>query len=417
MRTVTLRVLSVATLFSLLALPLASAEDGDVIPFTKGKHGPSPVVPGQYIVLTKGDKIDQVVKRHHVARKTKHYGALKGFAAELSDAEAEALRADPDVAAIQPDYIVEALGKPVPVQTLPTGVNRIDADLSPTAKIDGVSQLMDVDIAVIDTGVQKSHPDLTVVKQVNFTNERSFDDQNGHGTHVAGIAAAKDNTAGVVGVAPGARLWSVKVLGRNGSGYLSDVIEGIDYVTANASQIEVANMSLGCLQCQTAAMDTAISRSVAAGVVYAVAAGNDAVDAALESPANHPDVLAVSAIADFNGQPGGGAAATCRPDQDDTFADFSNYGSTVDIAAPGVCILSTYKGGKYAIVSGTSMASPHVAGAAALYIVTHGKPTDAAGVAAVRAALISGGTTQTAPEGFTGDPDAYPEPLVNAEPL
>jgi subtilisin family serine protease len=209
----------------------------------------------------------------------------------------------------------------------------------------------------------------------------------------------------------------VKVLGRNGSGYLSDVIEGIDYVTANASQIEVANMSLGCLQCQTAAMDTAISRSVAAGVVYAVAAGNDAVDAALESPANHPDVLAVSAIADFNGQPGGGAAATCRPDQDDTFADFSNYGSTVDIAAPGVCILSTYKGGKYAIVSGTSMASPHVAGAAALYIVTHGKPTDAAGVAAVRAALISGGTTQTAPEGFTGDPDAYPEPLVNAEPL
>ncbi|MFH1444236.1 MAG: S8 family peptidase [Candidatus Peregrinibacteria bacterium] len=385
----------------------------------------SPVVPGQYIVLTKGDNVDQVTRRHNVTKKTKHYGTLKGFAARLSDQQAEALRNDPDVAVIQPDYVVEALKRPPrsssssapSVQTLPTGVDRIDADLSSTAQIDGVSQTVDSDIAVIDTGVQKSHPDLTVVQQVNFTRERSADDQNGHGTHVAGTAAAKDNTAGVVGVAPGARIWSVKVLNRKGSGYLSDVIEGIDYVTANASQIEVANMSLGCTGCQTAAMDLAIDQSVAAGVVYVVSAGNDGIDAANDSPANHSDVITVSAIADFNGQPGGGAAATCRADQDDTFADFSNYGSVVDIAAPGVCILSTYKGSKYAVMSGTSMASPHVTGAAALYILTHGKPTNAAGVAAVRAALIAGGTAQADPEGFSGDPDAFAEPLVNAEPL
>ncbi|OIO53136.1 hypothetical protein AUJ46_05750 [Candidatus Peregrinibacteria bacterium CG1_02_54_53] len=385
----------------------------------------SPVVPGQYIVLTKGDRVDQVVRRHKVTKKTKHYGTLKGFAAQLNDAQAQALKIDPDVIVIQPDYVVEALKRPPrsssssapSVQTLPTGVDRMDADLSSTAQIDNVDQTKDVDIAVIDTGVQKSHPDLNVVTQANFTRERSTDDQNGHGTHVAGTAAAKDNTAGVVGVAPGARIWSVKVLDRKGSGYLSDVIEGIDYVTAHAAQIDVANMSLGCTGCQTTAMDLAISQSVAAGVVYVVAAGNGAIDAANDSPANHPDVITVSAIADFNGQPGGGAAATCRADQDDTFADFSNYGSVVDIAAPGVCILSTYKGGKYAIMSGTSMASPHVAGAAALYILVHGKPTNAADVAAVRAALIAGGWSQTDPKGFTGDPDAYPEPLVDAEAL
>ncbi len=398
---------------------LVSAQDREDVSFGR-RHGPSPVVPGQYIVLTKGDVMNQVVKRHNVTQKFKHYGAVKGFAAALSDAQVAELRADPDVVALQPDYVVEALKRPsssAAVQVLPTGVNRIDADLSPTARIDGVSQSLNVDIAVIDTGVQKSHPDLNVFRQVNFTNEKQMDDLNGHGTHVAGIAAAKDNAAGVVGVAPGARIWSVKVLNRNGSGYLSDVIEGIDYVTANAASVEVANMSLGCVGCQTVAMDTAISRSVAAGVVYAVAAGNDASDAVDESPANHPDVLAVSAIADFNGLPGGGASATCYPDEDDTFANFSNYGSVVDIAAPGVCILSTYKGGKYATMSGTSMASPHVAGAAALYILTHGKPTDAAGVAAVRSALVIGGTAQTAAGGFSGDPDASHEPLVNAASL
>ncbi len=279
--------------------------------------------------------------------------------------------------------------------------------------MDNVDTPLDVDIAVIDTGSQATHPDLRVVTQVNFTNELSPDDRNGHGTHVAGTAAALDNGAGVTGVAPGARIWSVKVLDRNGSGYLSDVIEGIDYVTANAASIEVANMSLGC-QCQTAAMDEAIRRSVAAGVVYAVAAGNSAMDAATFSPANHPDVIAVSAVADFNGKPGGGAAATCRSDVDDTLADFSNFGGVVDIAAPGVCITSTWKGSAYATISGTSMASPHTAGAIALYLLGRPKPTNALEVAMVKNAIISSAFLQSGPQGFSGDPDPYREPLLNA---
>ncbi len=279
--------------------------------------------------------------------------------------------------------------------------------------MDNVDELLNVDIAIIDTGVQKTHPDLRVVNQVNFSSEFWIDDRNGHGTHVAGTAAALDNGVGVVGVAPGARIWSVKVLDRNGSGYLSDVIEGIDYVTQNASAIEVANMSLGC-DCQTAAMDEAIRRSVAAGIVYVAAAGNSAKNAATFSPANHPDVIAVSAIADFNGLPGGGAASTRRSDVDDTFANFSNFGEIVDIAAPGVCITSTWKGSSYSTISGTSMASPHVAGAVALYLLGRPKPANAADVAAVKAALIADAFPQSGPNGFTGDPDSFPEPVLNA---
>ena len=169
-------------------------------------------------------------------------------------------------------------------------------------------------------------------------------------------------------MAPGARLWAVKVLNDQGSGYMSWIVAGIDYVTKNASAIEVANMSLGC-ECTSAALDTALTNSTNAGVVYVVAAGNSTKDASTFSPANHPRVITTSAVADFDGKAGGVGAATCRADEDDTLANFSNFGSTVDIAAPGVCIRSTWNNGGYNTISGTSMASPHAAGAAALYVV------------------------------------------------
>ncbi|MDP9313515.1 MAG: S8 family serine peptidase, partial [Chloroflexota bacterium] len=241
-------------------------------------------------------------------------------------------------------------------------------------------------------------------------------DGNGHGTHVAGTVAALDNAVGVVGVAPGARLWGVKVLSDRGSGYKSWIIAGIDYVTANADSIEVANMSLGgsgsddgepCEQ-TTDSYKKAICNSVAAGVTYAVAAGNSSADASTALPAAYDMVITVSALADFDGVTGGVGAPTCRTDEDDTLANFSNYGADVDIIAPGVCITSTWPtaliASGYNTISGTSMASPHVAGAAALYKANNPVATPAD----VQKALISVGNVD-----WTGDKDNSKEPLLN----
>jgi len=389
-------------------------------------------VPGQYIVvLHAGVPLEDVLSATPVTELLHTYQyALNGFAAVLSDEQLAALERHPGVRYVEPDRYVTLVDDRVtfePIddkggkggevaaagpQTVPTGVNRIDADLSPTAKINGSDERVNADVAVIDTGIQLNHPDLYVFSNVTFVKgTKTGNDDNGHGTHVAGTVAALDNGAGVVGVAPGARLWAVKVLNRNGSGLLSDVIKGVDYVTQNAASIEVANMSLS--GGNSTALNDAIKNSVAKGVVYVVAAGNSSTDASNTSPANSPDVLAVSAIADSDGQ-GGGTGSPTSYGADDSFATFSNYGSVVDIAAPGVDILSTYKGSSYAKGSGTSMASPHVAGVAALYLATHGKPTDASGVAAVREAVIGAGFPQSDPNGFTGDPDGFPEPLAKA---
>lgn len=231
---------------------------------------------------------------------------------------------------------------------------------------------------MIDTGISTTHPDLNVLGGVNCSSGKSFEDGNGHGTHVAGTIAAKDDGQGVVGVAPGAPLYAVRVLNNAGSGSFADVICGIDWVTANAASkgIKVANMSLGGSgsdgSCSSDALHLAICNSVNAQVTYVVAAGNSNADFAGFVPAAYDQVLTVTAAADFNGQPGGGAAATCRADVDDTAADLSNFttagsaDSTHTIAGPGVCILSTWKRGGYNTISGTSMATPHVTGTASL---------------------------------------------------
>jgi subtilisin len=224
----------------------------------------------------------------------------------------------------------------------------------------------------------------------------------------------------VSGVAPGAPLYSVRVLNNAGSGSWSSVICGIDWVTSNAASrgIKVANMSLGgagaddgnCGNSNNDALHKAICGSVAKGITYVVAAGNDATDFGSSVPAAYNEVLTVTAMADFNGQPTGGAGPTCRSDVDDTAADFSNFttsGSpdeTHAIAAPGVCILSTWKGGGYNTISGTSMAAPHVAGTAALCITVGacaGLPASS-----VITKLRADAAAQPASYGFGDDPNA-----------
>jgi subtilisin family serine protease len=260
-----------------------------------------------------------------------------------------ALERDPRVAFVEANQVVSIFD-----HVTPNGILRANADVSNT------NYSVDADIAIIDTGIELDNPDLNVFKYANCArkgplntscneNDDGADDGNGHGTHVAGTAAAKNNNIGAVGMAPGARLWAVKVLGNDGSGWMNWIIGGIDYVTANADQIDVANMSLGC-KCDSNALDAALTNSVAAGVTFAVAAGNSMEDASTFSPANHPDVITVSAMADFDGVGGGLTDTTvtfgiCTEYEDDSFACFSNYGEDVNIAAPGVNILSTALGG------------------------------------------------------------------------
>ena len=375
---------------------------------------PSPgVVDGSYIVtLEPGNDPPQLapsMAAEYGGRAPHVYPrALPGYSLEGSADGAARLARDPKVRAVVPDRRVGTTA-----QTVPTGVRRIDGPLSGTISGNGAGAV-DVDIAVIDTGIDLDHPDLNVAGGVNCSTGTSYDDGNGHGTHVAGTAAAKDDANGVVGVAPGARLWAVRVLDDSGSGSWSSVICGVDWVTAHASDIEVANLSLAGPgsqgSCNDGALREAICRSVESGVTYVVAAGNSAVDVAGQVPASYPEVLTVSALSDYDGRSGGLAKATCRAGRDDALADFSNYGAGVDMIAPGVCITSTWKDGGYNTTSGTSMASPHVTGAAALYLSDHRGASPAAVASALKAA---GNLVWNA----VGDKDRTKEALLNVDAL
>jgi len=326
---------------------------------------------------------------------------LDGFAAVISDDQLDDVRNDPRVESVVPDQEVHAFDL-----NLPTGVNRIDADQNPTAKIDGKNERLDVDVAVLDTGIGP-HPDLDVAGGISCIDGiTSYADDNDHGTHVGGTIGALDNGVGVVGVAPGARLWAVKVLDSNKHGWWSDVICGLNWVVANSDTIDVVNMSLGWYgadgSCAETALHDAICRVVNAGIPVVVAAGNDSMDAAGIVPAAYDEVITVSALADSDGRPGGVGPATTRG-PDDSLADFSNFGPDVDIAAPGVDILSTVRGG-YARGYGTSVASPHVAGAAALFLVNHPDATPAE----VKAHLLSTRNEIALPH----DPDGVSEGVL-----
>lgn len=339
--------------------------------------------------------------------------ALKGFSISVPEQAVAGLERNPRVKYVVVDDLRYAIA-----QTTPTGVERIFAAANPDIAIDGVDDLrVDADVAVIDTGIDLQHPDLQVMPGVNCTstlvNAKCLpggDDDHYHGTHVAGIIGALDNSVGVVGTAPGARLWPVKVLNSKGSGYSSWILAGIDWVAKNAATIEVANMSLGGSGFNQAEYD-AIQGAVNLGVAFAVAAGNSNDDAGNYSPSAFDNVLTVSALADFDGRPGGLSSPTCFIDRDDTLAYFSNWGPAIDVAAPGACILSTYpleKGG-YATLSGTSMASPHVAGALALLASGPNKPHNAADVATLYATVKARGNFN-----WTDDSgDGAQEPLLD----
>jgi subtilisin len=390
---------------------------------------------GRYVVVLKnrGDDAALVAQEH-----AKRFGAdvsfvyrkaLNGYAGVIPENRLEALRSDGRVlfVAKEREYAIDSDDCDTgPNQCIPNGVDRVEGDLSSTRSGDG-SGVVDVDVAVIDTGIKMDHPDLNVVGGVDCVKDKAtgFDDLNGHGTHVAGTVAALDNGIGVVGVAPGARLWAARALDKKGKGKDAEILCAIDWVTSTrtdsdpSNDIEVANMSLGgkgtddgnCGRMNADALHLAICNSVAAGVTYLVAAGNESRDAAGHVPAAYDEVITVSALADFDGRSGGlDSTNVCGiNDADDSFASFSNFGPDVDLIAPGTCIWSTWAGGvgwTYAALSGTSMAAPHVTGAAALYRAQN----PGASSTQVRAALIASGTFDW---NNSDDPDGLPEPLLN----
>jgi subtilisin family serine protease len=295
--------------------------------------------------------------------------AIRGFAARLSAAQIQQLENDTLVQFVEPDGVMTTTA-----QSLPWGINKIDADISSTLAGNGSGVVSNINVYVIDTGVDSRHGDLNVVRHVNFAGG-SNRDCHGHGTHVAGTIAARDNTSDVVGVVPGAPVTGVKVLGCNGSGSTSGVIKGVDWVTANAKRPAVANMSLGGGASQ--ALDNAVVKSAASGVFYALAAGNSGANACNSSPAR--------AGAGTNN----GILTVAATDSADREASWSNYGTCVDIWAPGVSILSTRNGGGTTTMSGTSMASPHGAGGGALYLSTQTGASPAAVESALKTFAVS----------------------------
>lgn len=364
--------------------------DSESLEFIQYKNGD--IIPGQYIVVLHPTGISSrkdlsyesaqasmrrmsssiLAKYRILDENLRHvYGStIEGFSVKLTAEQSEIISKDPAVKFIEPDRIISiAQGKGKPGggggstgQTTPWGITRVGGGATYTGS--GIAY-------IIDSGIESTHPDLNVdiSKGFNaFTSGKDADlnaDGNGHGTHVAGTVGAINNTTGVVGVAAGATVVPIKVLNTRGSGSYSGVIAGVDFVGSNGKNGDVANMSLGGPASD--ALDNAVGNAASKGIKFVLAAGNESQDANNSSPAraNGTNIYTVSAI-----------------NSSDVFASFSNFGNPpVDYAAPGVSVNSTYKGGSYASLSGTSMASPHVAG-----LLLWG-------------ALRSGGTAKNDPDG------------------
>ncbi|GGS36579.1 MULTISPECIES: S8 family serine peptidase [Actinokineospora] len=376
-------------------VPSATAAQGQIL----GAGSPD-AIPGSYLVVLKSADAKRTVVERHSARVTHTYGrALTGFAARMSEADARRAAADPRVAYVEQDRIVRTTGtQPNPPSW---GLDRIDQrdlplDNSYTYPNDGAG----VTAYIIDTGIRTTHADFggRATWGTNTVDSNNTD-CNGHGTHVAGTVGGTAH-----GVAKGVRLVAVKVLNCQGSGTLSGVAAGVDWVTANARKPAVANMSLGASG-TNATLENAVRNSIASGVVYALASGNSNANACNFTPARTPEAITVNAST-----------------RTDARASFSNYGSCSDIFAPGQDITAPWNTSDTATntISGTSMAAPHVAGAAAVYLAGHPGATPAQ----VQTALKDGATKNSignpgsgspnnllfVGEGTDPDPDPDPDP-------
>ncbi|HEV8270296.1 MAG TPA: S8 family serine peptidase [Chitinophagaceae bacterium] len=303
------------------------------------------------------------------ALKTSFAGEPGGFIAMMTSDQAEALRHDGSIEAVEPDRVI-SLGSCFTVvepRLVTWNISRI-----------GYGNGIGKTAWIVDSGIDFDHPDLKVDQSRSrsfIEGQTSADDQNGHGTHVAGIIGAKNNTIGVLGVASGASLVALKVLDKDGNGNLSYIIQALAYINTVAAAGDVVNMSVGG-ESGSDILDQQVRNTAARGIYFAIAAGNDNKLANLSSPArvNAQNVYTVSAV-----------------DSLDNFASFSNYGNdVVDFAAPGVRILSTWMDNRYAYASGTSMAAPHVAG----LLLLRGRNITSSGVA-------------------KNDPDGTPDPIAH----
>jgi len=369
-----------------------------------------------------GAQIDSLQRGLGFTAKLRYSSALDGFAANLTTDQATRLAGADGVAFVQPDITFAAAGlAPLAAgEIAPAGIRRAGGVLGTQAHA-----ASGTGVAVLDTGIDLANSDLTVASGTNCIKPGTpAADDNGHGTHVAGIIAARNSGAGVVGVAPGTKVYAVKVLGPRGTGTLSQILCGINWVTANAGAlgIRVANMSITGIgandnACGTVNQDAehkAICGSVAAGVTYVAAAGNNGGKLANYVPAAYPEVLTVTAMSDTDGLAGGkGAAPSCKKgEKDDSYATYSNYAVAASeqshtIAAPGTCVVSDAPGGKTAVYYGTSQAAPHVAGAAALCLDDGGVAGPCRGLAPaeiVQRLRADAAAATTSTNGFGGDP-------------
>ncbi len=402
------------------ATPAAAPAADEPATDAKGR----PIAAGRYIVILSSTADTAAVITWHRQREginadRRFERAVRAFSAKLDAKQRRALQSDPSVVAVVPDEVIG-----LAAQTTPNGVERVGTRDSATANINNVDERVEADVAIVDTGVAL-HPDLNVVGGVNCsTNDRTkWQDENGHGTHVAGTVGAIDNTIGVVGVAPGARIWAVRILNADGYGLLSWYVCGLDWILAqrdpaDASRplIESVNMSVAksgsddknCGLTNKDVLHQAICRLYKAGITVVAAAANESSSAAGFVPAAYNEVVTVSALADTDGKPGGLGPTGCGGslDVDDTFANFSNFGSDVDIMASGKCILSTTRGATYGYSTGTSMAAPAVAGAVALYKASRRLATPSEVRESLRYLGNFSWVTST-------DPDPYHEPLLD----